>query len=48
MAEMKPKPWAFLLIAVAGWIHRMQLDAIDTLREEKRVLRDQLGRQGPG
>ena len=28
---------------VAGWVHRRQLAAIDYLREENRVLRQQLG-----
>jgi hypothetical protein len=42
---MKPKPWTFLLIAVARWIHRKQLDVIDYVREENSVLREQLGQR---
>jgi hypothetical protein len=34
MGGMKPKPWTFLLIAVAGWIHRKQMDVIDYVCEE--------------
>jgi len=33
----------FLLIAVAGWMNQRQLQAIGYLREENRVLREQLG-----
>ena len=36
-------PFRFLLIAVAGWMNQRQLQIIDYLREENRVLRDQLG-----
>ena len=36
-------PFRFLLIAVAGWMNRHQLLAIDYLREENRILREQLG-----
>ena len=36
-------PFRFLLIAVAGWINQHQLLAIDYLREENRILREQLG-----
>jgi hypothetical protein len=45
MGEVKPKPWTFLVVAVAGWVHQKQLDVIDTVREENRVLREQFGRQ---
>ena len=33
-------PFLFVLIAAAGWINQHQLQAIDYLREENRVLRD--------
>ena len=33
----------FVLIAVAGWMNQQQQDAIDYLREENRILREQLG-----
>jgi len=36
-------PLRLLLVAVAGWINQQQQDVIDYLREENRVLREQLG-----
>ena len=36
-------PFRLLLISVAGWLNQQQRDAIDYLREESRVLREQLG-----
>ena len=36
-------PFRFLLIAVAGWMNQRQLQMMDYLREENRVLREQLG-----
>ena len=36
-------PFRFLLIAVAGWMNQHQLLAVDYLREENRILREQLG-----
>jgi len=36
-------PFRFVLIAVAGWMNQRQLHMIDYLREENRVLREQLG-----
>jgi hypothetical protein len=36
-------PFRFILIAVAGWMNQRQSQAIDYLREENRVLREQLG-----
>ena len=36
-------PFRFVLIAVAGWMNQRQLQLIDYLREENRVLREQLG-----
>ena len=33
----------FLIVWVAGWINSRQLEVIDSLREENRVLREQLG-----
>jgi transposase InsO family protein len=36
-------PFQFLLVAVAGWMNRHQQQTIDYLREENRVLREQLG-----
>ena len=36
-------PFRFVLIAFAGWMNQRQLQIIDYLREENRVLREQLG-----
>ena len=36
-------PLRFVLIAVAGWMNQSQSQIIDYLREENRVLREQLG-----
>src|SRR3954464_10256526 len=36
-------PFQFLLIAVSGWMNQYQLLIIEYLREENRVLREQLG-----
>jgi len=36
-------PFRFLLIAVAGWMNQAQEHMIDYLREENRVLREQIG-----
>ena len=36
-------PFRFVLIAVAGWMNQRQLQIIDYLRGENRVLREQLG-----
>jgi hypothetical protein len=36
-------PFRFLLIAVSGWMNQNQLQMIDYLREENRVLRELLG-----
>src|ERR1700687_4091093 len=38
-----PDPFRFVLIAVFGWMNQRQLQVIDYLREENRVLREQLG-----
>jgi hypothetical protein len=32
-------PFRFVLVAVAGWMNQRQLQMIDYLREENRVLR---------
>ena len=36
-------PFRFVLIALAGWMNQRHLHVIDYLREENRVLREQLG-----
>ena len=35
--------WQFLALTFAGWVSRSQQDAIEYLKEENRVLREQLG-----
>ena len=43
MATEMPRildPFRFVLIAVAGWMNQHQLQIIDYLREENRVLRE--------
>ena len=41
-------PFQFVLIAVAGWMNQRQLQMIEYLREENRVLREQLGERRLG
>ena len=36
-------PFQFVVIAIAGWMNQGHLQTIDYLREENRVLREQLG-----
>ena len=38
-----PQVLQFLVVAVAGWINQQQRDVIDSLQEENRVRREQLG-----
>ncbi len=40
-----PDALQFLVLTMAGWLNRQQEDLIDYLREENRVLREQLGGQ---
>jgi hypothetical protein len=40
---MQPYLLQFLLMTIAGWLSRKQQDAIKYLKEENRVLREQLG-----
>ena len=37
------QPWQILVAAMAGWINQHQQAAIDYLREENRILKEQLG-----
>ena len=39
------QPWQILVTAMAGWITRQQDAVIEYLREENRVLKQQLGRR---
>ena len=38
-------PLRFVVVALAGWLNQQQHDIIDYLREENRVLREQLGKK---
>src|SRR3954465_12361641 len=38
-------PFRFVLIALAGWMNQHQLQIIEYLQEENRVLREQLGKR---
>jgi putative transposase len=38
-------PLRFLLVVLAGWVNRHQLDVIEYLREENRVLKEQIGKR---
>ena len=40
-----PHALPFLGLALAGWVNRHQEDRLDSLREEKRVLREHLGQR---
>ena len=37
------QPFHLLLMMFAGWVNRHQLDVIDYLQEENRVLKERLG-----
>ena len=39
---MKTKPWVVLVSMMAGWINRQQQDALMYLKEENKILRDEL------
>jgi hypothetical protein len=43
LAEQVLDSFRFVLISIAGWMNQRQLQIIDYLREENRVLREQLG-----
>ena len=43
MRPMQPHLWQFLALNFAGWVNRSQQDVIEYLKEENRVLREQLG-----
>ena len=42
---MSVAPLRFLMLAFAGWVNRRQVEILEYLREENRVLREQLGDQ---
>jgi len=41
--EKALNPFQFVVIALAGWMNQRQQNVIEYLREENRVLREQLG-----
>ena len=41
-------PFRLLLVSIAGWLGQQQRDAIEYLREENRVLREQIGNKRLG
>jgi putative transposase len=41
--KMSVAPLQFLLLVFAGWVNRRQLEIVEFLQEENRVLREQLG-----
>ena len=45
--EMSPLllPFQLVLLMFSGWVHRHQLDVIEYLQEENRVLKARLGRR---
>src|SRR6516162_1478373 len=43
--SLDPFRFRFLLITVSGWMNQQKLQLIDYLREENRVLREQLGQR---
>jgi hypothetical protein len=42
-SELRAVPLHLLLMMFAGWVNRHQLDVIDYLQEENRVLKERLG-----
>ena len=39
---MKTKPYTMLLMMLAGWINRQQQEAIEYLKEENKILKQEL------
>jgi hypothetical protein len=39
---MNTKPWMMLVTMLAGWINRQQQEALEYLKEENKILRDEL------
>ena len=44
LPRMNTQPLPFLLLVFAGWVNRRQVEVIDYLKEENRVLREKLGK----
>ena len=43
MADKVLNPFQFVVIVLAGWMNRRQQNVIEYLRQENRILREQLG-----
>jgi len=39
---MSTKPWMMLVSITAGWINRQQQEALEYLKKENKILRDEL------
>ncbi len=39
---MKTKPWMMLVAMLAGWLNQQQQEALEYLKEENKILRDEL------
>ena len=39
---MKTKPWMVLVAMITGWLNQQQQEAIEYLKEENKILRDEL------
>ena len=39
---MNTKPWMMLVAMMAGWINRQQQEALEYLKEENKILREEL------
>ncbi|MHC4697238.1 MAG: hypothetical protein ACYTFA_10885 [Planctomycetota bacterium] len=44
---MHLNPWSILLIAIAGWMNQEPATVVEYLKEERRVLRELLGKRRP-
>ena len=39
---MRTRPWTMLVAMLAGWINQQQQEALEYLKEENKILRDEL------
>ena len=45
LMSMILSPWQLLVVGLSGWISREQYAVIEYLKEENRVLREQVGKK---